>query len=123
MFEEASRKKLRFATNKGLISTEDLWDIPLTHVDILARSHSKELKDAAEESFIKPRTKDSALELGFEILKHVIEVRLAEREVAKATVERGKQRKLLVDIIAKKKVEALSESDIGELEKQLAELV
>lgn len=122
MFEAASRAKIRFATNKGLISTEDLWDIPLTHVDILARSYNKELKEQAEESFIKPRTKDNALELGFTILKHVIEVRLAERDAAKAAVERGKQRQLLIDLIAKKKVEALSESDIGDLEKQLEAL-
>ena len=31
IFEQASRNKLRFDTNiKGVISTEDLWDLPLT---------------------------------------------------------------------------------------------
>lgn len=32
IFQQASRSKLRFATQLGNLSTEDLWDLPLTSV-------------------------------------------------------------------------------------------
>ena len=128
IFEVASRKGLRFGTDKGAICADDLWHLPLTskngvNLDDIARGYSRELKAQEEESFVtKPASRDTTMELGFAIVKRVIEYKLAERDAAKVSVEKGKQRELLKGLIAKKKVEELGATDVKDLEKQLKAL-
>ena len=42
MFEKASRLKLRFSTSIGMLSAEDLWDLPLS-----SRNGTANLDDVA----------------------------------------------------------------------------
>ena len=51
LFEQAARKKIRFSTPKGQLLAEDLWDLPLTQLDAVARGLYK-LNQEAEISFI-----------------------------------------------------------------------
>ena len=44
MFEKASRIKLRYSTNRGVLSVEDLWDLSLEQLDPIAINLSKRLK-------------------------------------------------------------------------------
>lgn len=126
LFEKASRMKLRFASSAGVLSVEDLWDLPLTsktgkaNLDDVARMYSRELKSQEEESFVtKPAKKDRILALGFEIVKHVIEVRLEENEASKKSVERKAEREKLLGILVSKKDDALKDLSVKELEKKL----
>lgn len=88
LFERASKKKLRFETDLGTLSVEDLWDLPLqatrgVNLDDLAKSFSKALKEEEEESFVekpKPNKKLADLRLRFAIVKRIIEVQLEARE-------------------------------------------
>ena len=41
IFEQSSRFKLRFQTNKYLLATEDLWDLSLPIMDTLAKAVNK----------------------------------------------------------------------------------
>ena len=76
MFEKASRMKLRYQTNRGVISVEDLWDLSLESLDAIAISLNKKLKESQTESFIKTKTKDTTeLELKFNIVKHNIDIK------------------------------------------------
>ena len=59
IFEQATRAKLRFSTPNGMVSTEDLWDLPLTslnskraNLDDIARTLDAELKSTASVSFV-----------------------------------------------------------------------
>ena len=128
IFEQASRKKLRFATSQGLLSVDDLWDLPLTskgraNLDDIARSYSRELKAQAEESFVnKPAAKDKTLELGFEIVKYIIDTLLAERAATKEAEEKRVKRQKIIDLIARKEEEALGATDLEDLRKQLEAL-
>ena len=78
MFEKAVRLKLRFDSPQGLMSAEDLWDLPLTssrpnkaNLNDIAKEVSRELKASGEEDFVNPTSKaDETLQLKLEIVKH-----------------------------------------------------
>ncbi|MFA5378887.1 MAG: hypothetical protein WC455_24250 [Dehalococcoidia bacterium] len=113
MFEIATRMKDRFETSKGNLSVEDLWDLPLTSVrspnlDDIARDLHRQLKDSAEVSFVAPARKENdTLQRKFDIVKHIIEVRLAENTAA-AEVRANKEKKArILEIIARKDDEEL----------------
>jgi hypothetical protein len=128
MFEEASRLKLRFPSPAGNLSVEDLWDLPLTskvghaNLDDIAKKFSKVVADN-EESFVeKPAPKNATNILAFEIVKHIIKVKLEEREIAKAAVDKKQKRDKIMDILARKQDASLEAMDEAELKKLLGEL-
>jgi len=131
LFEKASRLKLRFASAKGKVTVEDLWDLPLTtrtahglSLDNLAKAANREIKTTEEESFVTVnKTKDESIaELMLEVLKYIIKVKLAEAQNKQdAKLLRLKKEKIL-DIIASKEDESLMNTDIADLKKMLADL-
>lgn len=123
IFENASRRKLRFTTSKGTVSTEELWDLSLQALDTLAKGVNKTLKDSQEESFLTPKsTGDTESELRLEILKHVISEKQIAAEKAKLRAERSEKAARIRSILANKADEALAAASMDELQKQLAEL-
>lgn len=130
IFEKASRQKIRFATDKGQLTTEDLWDLPLTsqtgkaNLDDIAKGLFRTLKETAEVSFVTPVSTDenSLTKLKFDIVKHVIEQRILDRDAA-AEREKNRQRKqLLQGIIAQKENDALLGSSLEDLKKMMDSL-
>jgi hypothetical protein len=120
IFEQASRLGLRFNSTKGTISTEDLWQLSLESLDTLARGLNKELKESSEESFIQKRTTaNRTLELRFEIVKHVIGVRLAEKEKRAKAAENATKRAELQELINKKHGLAREGKSIEELQAEM----
>lgn len=88
--KRASKQKLRFPGSKGPLSTEDLWELNLESLDTLAISIDKQLESTGTESFIgKRNTTNTLLELQLEILKHVIEFKLAEKDVKAKRAEKS----------------------------------
>jgi len=123
LFIKASRKKIRFSSTKGLLSIEDLWDIPLTMLDKVTVSLKKELDESAEMSFISKKSKATDdLELGFEVAKYVIETRLEEAEKARLAAENKAKREKILAIIEQKENEGLANADIADLRKMLDDL-
>lgn len=123
MFEKASRLKLRFGTAKGLASTEDLWDAPLSTLDTIAKALKKELKDSEEDSFIvKTKKVDTETVLKFEIIKHVITIRLEESEQKILAKDRAEQKAQLRELILRKKNSDLEQAPLEDLEARLAAL-
>ncbi len=129
IFERASRAKLRFVSIRGLLSVEDLWDLPLTSktgfdIDSVAREANAQLKAAGEESFVstKPNPAKALLELQMEIVKHVIAVRLQEQEAAKAKTERKAERERLLGALENKQEEALKGLTAEEIRARIAEI-
>jgi hypothetical protein len=127
MFQKATRLKLRFDTPKGLASVEDLWELPLTgdgaNLDDIARALHRKLESSDQISFVvKDQKADTTDELKFEIVKHVIAVRLAEAEVANsARINKEKKQKLLA-LLAQKEDQAVQELSADEIRKMIEDL-
>ena len=116
IFEQAARMRLRFSTEKGNVSVEDLWDLPLTALDTLAKGLRRVLQDSNMESFIKPlQNKNTALELQFKVVKHIITARLAELKDAEDVEVKRQKRAQIMLIIEAKDNEALHSSSKEEL--------
>lgn len=129
LFEYATRNKLRFASAKGELSVEQLWDVPLRssdsfNLDVIARSANKAFKDATEESFVQTaRTPThTKLEMTLEVVKRVIEVKLGDEAAAKRRSEAKAEKEKLLAILAEKQDGKLSELSEKELKKRIAEL-
>lgn len=122
IFERATRNKIRFASNKGLLSTEDLFDLSLTSLDNIAKSVNKQIKAESEESFIEQKSKASSeLELQLDILKFIIADKLATQEANRKRAETNAKKSQIEEIILRKKSKELEDLPVEELEKMLAE--
>jgi len=123
LFEAATRQKYRFETAKGLVSVEELWDLNLVSLDIMARSINKQIKESEEESFIKPMSnKDAHLVNKLELLKHIINVRLEEKEASKSRAEKQAQLNTLKEIAARKADEVLTSKSLEEIQAMIEKL-
>ena len=128
MFEKAARLKLCFDTVKGLLSVEDLWDLPLTslrgtNLDDIARSLHSKLKNSDDVSFVvKERKSDETVQLAFDVVKHIIDVKLVERDAAMIQVANKEKKQQLMALIDQKQNEALGALSVDELRKMVEAL-
>ncbi len=126
LFEKAAKLKLRFTTIRGQITTEDLFDMPLTgefSLNSLAQDLNRKVKASAEESFVVKKNKaDVVLELKFEIVKRVIEVGLDAVDKAKNAASNKIQKENILGIIADKENEDLKGESITKLKKMVKKL-
>jgi len=128
MFEEAIKRKLRFSTVKGMVTTEDLRDMPLTHVssydlDTVAKGINKELKTTEEESFVKPNTTaNTVLTLKLELVKYYIAEKLTAIKSKKEATARKERREYLLSIKSDKIDNKTRKMSMKDLDAELAEL-
>lgn len=128
VFEIAARKKFRFETSKGMLSAEDLFDLPLTQasdknpvsLDGVARGLYKHIQEEGVVSFVSDTTKvDETLQAKFDLVKRVIEIKKAEQAEARLSAERRAQKQRIMEIMSSKQTEALHGMSLEELAKML----
>jgi len=130
IFEVATRQKLRFETTKGLLSLEDLWDLPLTSatgkvcLDEIAILLHKQLRATSDVvSFVdNTATQNPTIQLRFDLVKHVIEQRKLENTEAANAKTRAETKQQILAALAKKRENAIEQMPEAELLKKLAEL-
>jgi hypothetical protein len=129
IFEYAARHKIRFASPRGELSVEQLWDVPLRSKDdfnlnTVAKATNKALKDATEESFVE--TNRTALhvrlEVALDLVKHVIETKIQEEDASKKRADNKVEREKLLAILADKQAGKLSALSENELKKRIEAL-
>lgn len=122
IFEYAVRNKVRFPF-KGMISVEDLWDLSLTNLDSIYKTLNKQVKQSEEESLLSTKASvDTELEVQIAIVKHIVSVKLSEKEAAEKASAKKAQKQKIMSIIATKENEALQNSSIDDLKKMLDEI-
>jgi len=130
IFERAVRAKLRFSSSLGELTTEQLFDLPLTakgnqaSLDSLARRVFNELKLIGEISFVesKPDPRKTELTLQLDILKYVIESKKAAAEAAESRVKKAELRRQLTEALEAKKGQELQSMTTEQIQAKLAEL-
>lgn len=127
IFEKASRAKLRFETDRGLITVEDLWNLSLKggalSLNSIAVALDNRIKAAGEKSFVDDKTSvDERLELAMDIVKHVIKVRKEEIAEQQKATEKRQKREALLQQLAEAEAREREKLSPEEIRQQLAEL-
>lgn len=130
LFERASRKNLMLTTSKGTIGVNDLWDLPLTsannrqaNLDDIARTYNERVSKASV-SFVETSPSQATEDdrLTFELVKHVIAVKIAENKAAAEARNKAAQKQRILEIMAEKQDESLKGKSIEELQQLLAQM-
>lgn len=129
IFEYATRNKLRFASVRGELSVEQLWDVPLRshdsfNLNSVALVAHKALEEASAMNFVDTAktAEHTRLEAALEVVKYIINTKLNEEEAAKKRAANKQEREKLLAILAEKQAGKLSELSEKELQKRIAAL-
>ena len=129
LFLQATREKFRFQSNKGDLSVEQLWDLPLTSrtgfdLDTVAKAVNADLKASNEESFVNVNNNPavSRLQAKLEVVKAIIEVKLDQAEATKKRAEKAAERQRLMEVLHSKKDQELQGLSVEEIERRLSRL-
>ena len=129
IFEFATRNKLRFASARGELTVEQLWDVPLRSKDdfnlnLIAKAANKAWKDVSEESFVETtKTMEHIrLEIALDVVKYIIDAKLDAENRAKKRADNKLEKEKLLGILAEKQAGKLSELSEKELQRRIAAL-
>ena len=115
MFEVAVRNKFRYPY-KGVIATEDLWDLSVQQLDGIFKTLKSQEKKAKAESLLDTRTpEDEILTAKIEIIKYIVNTKLEEAKQAERAKEAHDQKQKILGILAEKQDEDLRNKTPEEL--------
>lgn len=122
LFEVATKNKFRFPY-RGMITTEDLWNLPVTELDLVFKALNSEMKKSKEESLLDMKSKeDKILEDKIEIVKYIVSVKLQDAENRKKVRENKEKKERILQIMADRQDKAMLEASDEDLQKMLKEL-
>ena len=122
MFEKATRLKIRYPF-KGMCTTEDLWDLSLNDLDFIYKTLNSKVKASKEESLLDERTpEDKVLSLQVSVIKHIVSVKMAERDEKAQEREKAAKKRKILELIDQKRDQDLQNKPIDELLKMVEEL-
>ena len=122
IFEAASKNKYRYPY-KGMITTEDLWDLTQAQLDMVYKALNKGVSEAQVSSLMCKVTEvDAELLNKIEIVKYIFNAKEAEAEARKNDAAKHAKKQRILDILAQKQEDALQSMSEDELKKMLDEL-
>lgn len=122
MYKQASRQQLRFTTPKGVLTTEQMWDLSLPVLVTLIKKQKEILKktiDSDLDFLNDTEVKDPENELKFNILKDIYITLKKEKEAIRDEAQRKENNQKILNIIASKKETELQNKSVEELEAML----
>ncbi len=115
LFETASKMKVRF-NYRGVIATEDLWDLDVKALDYIYKQLMVAKKESETESLLEEKKTNPILEIQIEIVKHIFNVKVEERKVAELKAENDAKKQKILAILARKQDAELESKSTEELE-------
>ena len=126
LFEMASQFKFRYPY-KGLITTEDLWDLSMSQLDTVYKALNKELNVTQEDGLIVTKSADEGVKANelrnkLEIVKYIFNHKQQAAELQRMAAENAAKKQHILGILAQKKENALQNMSEEELTQMLNEL-
>jgi hypothetical protein len=128
LFEKASRLGLRFDTERGQITVEDLWHLPLTSnrgpsLDGIAMGLHEQLERHKTISFVDDnKNPDERLQLAFDVVLHIIKVRKEENQARLVAKSKAEQKQRLLEALANRENTELTNKSADELRQMIEAL-
>jgi aminopeptidase N len=129
LFQKATRKKFRFPSPKGQLTTEQLWDLPLTSktgmdLDSIAKTVNAELKLQSETSFVTPNSNPAKTVLTemLDVLIAIIAVQQAENEARRKAASKQAEKQTLLEALQNAETQALMKLTPEEIKARIAAL-
>jgi hypothetical protein len=127
IYKYAAQNLLRFPSARGDLMVEQLFQVPLRSangfdLDTIAKEINSELKGVSEESFVEDPTSNprkQRLTVSLDIVKDVIATKQLAGKEARLKAERNTERAKILDIMAAKQNETLSQASLAELKQRL----
>lgn len=128
IFKNAAINKYRYPSSKGNLTTEDLFDLPLTSeknasLDSVARELNKQIKEFGEESFVNaPSPALNITKNKLEVVKLVIAFRQEMNEAAATRMANNTRRAMLTQALHTAEAAKLSAMSPEEIRAELDKL-
>ena len=123
MFEVAAKKKLRFESPAGLLTVENLWDLPIKDkavcLNTVGQYLLKEVQENQNSEFSENSSVKNDSDVKLEIVRYIIEAKKTYAKRAEDAALSRMNNNRIRDIIEAKKAEELSSMSIEDLEKML----
>lgn len=118
----ALRNKMRWETDRGELSLEQLWDLDLEELDKIAIDLMKKLQEK-EISFIKKYNKNKEiLQTKFDIVKYIIDYKLDEKERLEKEYEIKNKMKMLQEMLYEAEIEEMKKGGVEKIKEELKKL-
>lgn len=122
-FKQASKLGLRFNTDKGVLTTEQLWSLTQTQLSLLIRSIRKVLTQGDDDEAVSfltstPSKENVENQLRFDIAKEIYLTKKQEAEELRDKAKAKEDNEKIMAIIARKrdsKLEDMSEEELVKL--------
>lgn len=123
IFEIAVREKYTY-NFRGLIKTEDLYDLKLTDLDAIYKGLKSDLAQLGEDSLIDSVDTEAKETINnkIEIVKAVVDYKRDVKKNLEDAKAKAETKRRLKDLIAQKENETLEGKSLDELKAMLAEL-
>ncbi len=122
IYKQANRLKLRFQTNRGLLTVEQLWDLTKSDLSTTIKAVKKVLQknDDDELSFLEDtKTVDIENQLRFDILKDVYLTKNDESKTLREETDKKIYNEKIMSLIAEKQESELKSLSVDDLSKLL----
>jgi hypothetical protein len=129
MYQDALRKKFRYPTNRGDITTEQLFDLPLQSktgfdLDTTAKAINRQLREVEDDSFVNTGANPvkAELEAKLAVVVDVIKTKQAENEAARKAAARKAELDTLTEALHDAKKAEILKLSPAELEARIKAL-
>lgn len=122
IYMKASKENLKFDTNKGFVSLNSLWTIPLELLDEVVINLKNLTQKEVVESYLKLNNSEDLSTLKFSVAEGILLHRIKEKELEERKVFNKNQKQRILQIITSKEDKFLEDQDLTSLKTMLGDL-